>query len=52
MSENEPIISAQLLEEVRRFVEERFQPEIGSIGAGVPEEFRLMGAGRKKRPFT
>lgn len=51
MAENEPIISAQLLEEVRRFVEERFQSEIGSIGAGVPDEFRLMGAGRKKRPF-
>ena len=49
MSENERIIiSAQLLEEVRRFVEERYKPEVCGISAGPFEGFGLMGASRKK----
>ena len=49
MAENEYVrISAQLLEEVKRFVEERYEPEIAMSGSGVPDEFRIMGARRRK----
>ena len=49
MSENERIIiSAQLLEEVRRFVEERYQPQISGFGAGLFDGSAFMGASRKK----
>jgi len=49
MSENERIsISAQLLEDVRRFVEERYKPEPGGICAGPLEGFALTGSSMKK----
>ena len=48
MAENERItISAQLLDEVKRFVEERYQPEIAGIGFGAFDGL-LMGSARKK----
>lgn len=48
MSENDPfIVSAQLLDEVKRFVEERYKPEIVKAGFGSFDGM-LMGAARKK----
>ncbi|MCR4775516.1 MAG: hypothetical protein K5869_03965 [Saccharofermentans sp.] len=51
MSENDPIIvSRQLLDEVRRFVEERFKPEICGMGAGRVPMNELSGSARKRFP--
>ena len=51
MSENDPIIvSSQLLDEVRRFVEEHLRPEIGGMGAGSVPMYGLSGSARKRFP--